>query len=88
MYAGSITPVEPGRMRNYWFPKQKAEYVTAASLQGIKVQSLVAERDFTFGLESEEKTLDEDQPVEIQTNVLQVCSGSRASLLERSRSRD
>lgn len=47
---GSITPVEPGRMRNTWYPQQKAEYVTASKLQGLKPQKLEAVRDFTFGM--------------------------------------
>ena len=80
MNAGSLTPVEPGRMRNYWFPKQKAEYVTAASLQGVKLQSLVAERDFTFDLQSEEKIQPEEQPIEIQTNFLHVCTHFQATI--------
>ena len=52
--AGSITPVEPGRMRNTWYPHQKAEYVTASKLQGLKPQKLEAVRDFTFGMSEPE----------------------------------
>ena len=52
--AGSITPVEPGRMRNTWYPQQKAEYVTASKLPGLKPQKLEALRDFTFGMSEPE----------------------------------
>ena len=66
--AGSITPVEPGRMRNTWYPQQKAEYVTASKLQGLKPQKLEAVRDFTFGMSEPEtesepaSTLEETVP--------------------------
>lgn len=61
--AGSITPVEPGRMRNTWYPQQKAEYVTASKVQGLKPQKLEAVRDFTFGM-SEPET--EPEPASTQ----------------------
>ncbi|KAL6718962.1 Fructose-bisphosphate aldolase 1 [Lecanora helva] len=71
---GSITPVEPGRMRNTWYPRQKAEYVTAASLEGVKPQDLVAERDFTFGVKKKDveapKIVEKEKPVEVQTKLL------------------
>ena len=51
---GSITPVEPGRMRNTWYPQQKAEYVTASRLQGLKPQKMEVVRDFTFGMSKPE----------------------------------
>ncbi|KAL2046351.1 hypothetical protein N7G274_001798 [Stereocaulon virgatum] len=51
---GSITLVEPGRMRNSWFPRHKAEYVTVSTLQGLKPREVVAERDVTFGMTKEE----------------------------------
>lgn len=74
--AGSITPVEPGRMRNTWYPRQRAEYVTAATLQGVKPQAVVAERDFTFGVKPKEeeapKAPQNDTPVEVQTKLLPV----------------
>lgn len=67
--ADTITPVEPGRMRNSWYPRQKAEYVTAATLQGVKPQAVVAERDFTFGIkvkkEEAPEALREERPVEV-----------------------
>ena len=67
-------------MRNSWYPRQQAEYVTAATLQGVKPQSLVAERDFTFGIKPEQEeapeTKPKEQPVEVQTKLLPVSSGS------------
>ncbi len=75
---GSICPVEPGRMRNSWYPRQKAEYMTVPTSQGLKPQSIIAERDFTFGMKSTEeqspkKTLEKERVVEVQTKLLPVC---------------
>ena len=63
-------------MRNTWYPRQKAAYVTAASLEGVKPQNLVAERDFTFGFkpkkEEAPKVVQKEKPVEVQTKLLSV----------------
>ncbi|CAF9942233.1 hypothetical protein IMSHALPRED_003427 [Imshaugia aleurites] len=73
---GSICPVEPGRMRNTWYPRQKAEYMTTSTIQGLKPQNLVAERDFTFGMKPKEepipqrKASEKERVVEIQTRLL------------------
>ena len=74
---GSICPVEPGRMRNAWYPKQKAEYMTVSTLQGLKPQSIVAERDFAFGRKPKEesaqkKAPEEESIVNVQTQLLPV----------------
>ena len=47
--AGSITPVAPGRMRNSWYPRQHAEYLS--TLSDVDPKTVVAERDFTFGMQ-------------------------------------
>lgn len=76
---GSICPVEPGRMRNSWYPRQRAEYMTGSMLQGLKPQDLVAERDFTFGMKPKEEEApkrnapEKERVVEVQTKLLQVC---------------
>lgn len=54
-------------MRNAWFPRQKAEYVTISTLQGLKPREVVAERDFTFGMTKEE--IAEAVPAEKQQEV-------------------
>ena len=58
-------------MRNTWYPRQRAEYITVSTLQGLKPQKLVAERDFTFGMKQEEKStplpVEEAKTVEVQT---------------------
>lgn len=64
-------------MRNTWYPRQKAEYVTAATLEGVKPQTLVAERDFTFGVKPKEdeepaKAIAKEKSVEVQTKLLPV----------------
>lgn len=72
--SGSMTPVEPGRMRNTWYPRQKAAYVTMA--RGIKPQTLTAERDFTFGMKPKEQPAPEktevEKPVDVQPKLLMV----------------
>lgn len=76
---GSICPVEPGRMRNSWYPRHKAEYIIASTLQGLKPKDLVAERDFNFGMKPKETPVPNDQApeeervVDIQTKLLPVC---------------
>ena len=76
---GSITPVEPGRMRNTWYPRQKAQYMTAATEPGKKPHKIQAERDFTFGMKSKDEDIpkattqrDEVKPIEVQTKLLSV----------------
>lgn len=65
-------------MRNTWYPRQWAEYMTATTLQGLKPQSLVAERDFTFGMKPKEepapkmKAPEMERVVEVQTKLLPV----------------
>lgn len=52
--------------------------MTTSKLQGLKPQSLVAERDFTFGMEPKEepapkeKMPEKERVVEVQTNLLAV----------------
>ena len=85
---GSICPVEPGRMRNSWYPRQKAAYMTESMAQGLKPQSIVAERDFTFGMKPKEEQSPEQSPeqnapkkeraVEVQTKLLSVCAFLRS----------
>ncbi len=46
---GRIIPISPGRMRNDFYPKEKAEYMTMAQLRASGVQESAMERDSTFG---------------------------------------
>ena len=79
MLVGSICPVEPGRMRNSWHPRHKAEYITASTLQGLKPKDIVAERDFNFGMKPKEEpgpnnqAPEEESIVNIHTKLLPVC---------------
>ena len=59
---GSITPVAPGRMRNSWYPRQHAEYLS--TIEGLKPKSVVAERDFTFGMQRQQEAPKETKQVE------------------------
>ncbi|KAI9791760.1 MAG: hypothetical protein M1816_003570 [Peltula sp. TS41687] len=47
---GAIIPVAAGRMRNYWYPKKMAEYVTVVELKQLNLQNATFERDFNFEL--------------------------------------
>lgn len=66
-------------MRNSWYPRQKAAYMTESMAQGLKPQSIVAERDFTFGMKPKEEQSPkqnapkEERAVEVQTKLLSVC---------------
>ena len=66
-------------MRNSWYPRHKAEYMTGSKYQGLKPQQIAAERDFTFGMElkeessAKEKAPEEERPGEVQTKLLPVC---------------
>ena len=66
-------------MRNSWYPRHKAEYMTGPTYQRLKPQKKAAERDFTFGMEPKEepsvkeKTPEKERLVEVQTKLLPVC---------------
>jgi Ribosomal protein L9, N-terminal domain len=53
---GAVIPVTRGMMRNIWYPKKMAEYLTTAKLQqlGVKKDTAV-ERDSTFRSNTERK---------------------------------
>lgn len=55
-------PVAPGVMRNIWFPKKMAEYVTSAKLQTLQKEDISLERDPTFGTNHERKAAKAAQP--------------------------
>jgi len=40
-------------MRNTWYPRQDAEYLS--TLRNVKPRDVVAERDFTFGMQAAEE---------------------------------
>jgi hypothetical protein len=46
---GSIIPISPGRMRNDFYPREKAEYMTTAQLREAGLRDVDMERDSTFG---------------------------------------
>lgn len=47
---GSYVPISIGQMRNSWFPRRTAEYVTDSQLKELKAKNISAERDFQFGV--------------------------------------
>ena len=66
-------------MRNSWYPRHWAEYMTGPTYQGLKPQKLAAERDFTFGMEPKEEpsvkeeASENERLVEVKTKLLPVC---------------
>ncbi|KAK5125800.1 hypothetical protein LTR85_012076 [Meristemomyces frigidus] len=49
---GAIVPISMGQMRNDWFPRRVAEYVTMPELKTLRVKNVAMERDFDFGITS------------------------------------
>jgi hypothetical protein len=53
---GAVVPVTAGVMRNIWYPKRMAEYLTAAKLQELGVKrDAVLERDSSFRSKTERR---------------------------------
>ncbi|KAK5149321.1 hypothetical protein LTR04_007202 [Oleoguttula sp. CCFEE 6159] len=48
--AGAYVPIAVGKMRNDWFPRRIAEYVTSAALKDLHARNVPIERDFEAGL--------------------------------------
>jgi hypothetical protein len=64
---GTVLPIAPGRMRNLWYPKGMATYLTDAQLKAQQMPITVAERDVWFGVEkpaSEHRGNSEGEPGE------------------------
>ena len=59
---GAVIPVTAGVMRNIWYPKKMADYLTAAKLQklGIKKDTVI-ERDTNFRSNTERKLRKQDE---------------------------
>ena len=49
---GALVPVPRGQMRNEWFPRGIAEYVTQPELKTLRINKVTMERDYGFGLHS------------------------------------
>jgi len=47
---GSIVPISMGRMRNQWFPRGVAEYVTQPEIRTLKLSNTTIERDVEYGV--------------------------------------
>ncbi|KAI1417071.1 hypothetical protein F5Y13DRAFT_103901 [Hypoxylon sp. FL1857] len=65
----AIIRVKPGRMRNYWFPKAQAEYMTRQRFKELGLtEAAIGVRDRTFGIklvledEGDKKLLAEEGP--------------------------
>ena len=47
---GAIVPISVGMMRNTWFPRHIAEYVTLPERRTLRLKNVAIERDFEFGI--------------------------------------
>ncbi|KAF7191986.1 hypothetical protein HII31_06631 [Pseudocercospora fuligena] len=47
--AGAIVPVTRGELRNHWFPKRIAAYVTLTEQRQLRRDNIPIERDYNFG---------------------------------------
>src|SRR5687768_5032710 len=54
LFTGSVIPLPPGRMRNQFFPRKMAEYMTQAQIKEAGLENVTLERDFTFGIKDAE----------------------------------
>ena len=65
LQTGAVIPVTAGMMRNIWYPKKMAEYLTSNKLQqlGMKKDTTV-ERDSTFKSNTERKLDKENEKFE------------------------
>ncbi|KFY59305.1 hypothetical protein V497_04373 [Pseudogymnoascus sp. VKM F-4516 (FW-969)] len=59
---GSVIPLPPGRMRNQFFPRRMAEYMTQAQIKEAGLENVTLERDFTFGIKDESVKAAEQEP--------------------------
>nr|OQO27468.1 hypothetical protein B0A51_06552 [Rachicladosporium sp. CCFEE 5018] len=50
---GAIVPVSFGRMRNEWFPRRIAEYMTLPEQRTLRLKNTTFERDFQYGAEED-----------------------------------
>jgi ribosomal protein L9 len=48
IHLGAIVPLPRGLMRNYWYPRGKAEYVTRSQLKELGLKDSTIERDVMF----------------------------------------
>lgn len=72
-------PVAAGRMRNDWYPKRKADYMTDAHLRKSRLRDVPAERDFNFrpdlrGENPEPIESDNGSVIDMQSQLLAVCA--------------
>lgn len=51
---GALVPISPGAMRNDWFPRGIAAYVTAPELKRLRLSNAPIARDFQFGMPTPE----------------------------------
>jgi len=61
---GTIIPIPAGRMRNDFYPKKLAEYMTKSQLREIGMDNVAVERDSNFGIAEDEAPIQEEEEAE------------------------
>lgn len=70
---GAVIPVAPGRMRNIFYPRGVAAYVSEEQLRDLREREVPIERDFAFGKQTPEADdLSTASVVVVQTDLLDV----------------
>ena len=65
-----MVQVAAGRMRNDWYPRRVADYMTQAQLRTLDLKDATFERDFTFGVAQPETK--PEAKMEVDRNTLDV----------------
>ncbi|KAL7627899.1 hypothetical protein AAE478_002094 [Parahypoxylon ruwenzoriense] len=86
----TIVRVKPGRMRNYWFPKAQAEYMTVKRFKELGLtEAAISPRDRSFGArvankvaDSAKKSPTEEAPKKTKKDTLTLPPEETLSLLQ------
>jgi len=75
---GAIIPITAGRMRNEFYPRKMAEYVTTAQIRELGLQDVVLERDSTFGIAQypvpPQEVREPEAPIAVAVDLLKVSA--------------
>lgn len=71
---GAIIPIPAGRMRNEFYPKRLAEYMTKSQLREVGMENIQSERDSTFGMYKPKAAAapEKEERVEVEIDLLRV----------------
>jgi len=84
---GAFVPVSVGLMRNEWFPRRTANYVTPASLKTLKAQNVDLERDYTYKADEVARKGRKTGEVDVADELAALRQSSGAQMTGRDRQR-